>query len=170
MLSPQSIRPCDTNDTARILEIINAAAVAYRGVIPDDLLHDPYMSSDALQRDLARGVSFIGMDVDGSLAGVMGIQRVRDSDLIRHAYVLPQFQRYGIGGSLLRHLMATADRQLLVGTWADATWAVSFYQRHGFTLADRAQTQVLLGAYWEIPTRQAEASVVLVRSPEVELG
>jgi GNAT superfamily N-acetyltransferase len=158
------IRPCDPEDTARILYIINEAAVAYRGVIPGELLHDPYMTRDELQRDLARGVSFIGMDVDGTLAGVMGIQRVRDSDLIRHAYVLPAFQRYGIGGSLLRHLMTATSRQLLVGTWADATWAVSFYQRHGFTLADPVQTKLLLGAYWEIPTGQAEASVVLVRT------
>jgi GNAT superfamily N-acetyltransferase len=160
-----SIRACGVDDTARILGIINEAAVAYRGVIPEELLHDPYMTSDELQRDIGRGVSFAGMDVDGTLAGVMGIQRVRDSDLIRHAYVLSAFQRYGIGGSLLRHLTAATSRQLLVGTWADATWAVSFYQRHGFTLADPVQTKLLLGAYWEIPTRQAEASVVLVRSP-----
>ena len=154
---------CRAEDTLRIIEIINEAALAYRGAIPDDRWHDPYMTSDDLRRDVESGVTFLGMSVDGRLVGVMGIQRVRDCDLIRHAYVLPGFQRHGIGGSLLGHLTAASSRQMLVGTWAGATWALSFYQRHGFTLADPKQSKLLLGTYWQIPPAQREASVVLLR-------
>ena len=161
--SDHSIVSCRAADTLRILEIINAAALAYRGVIPDDRWHEPYMSDQELRRDLERGVTFVGMNVDGTLVGVMGVQRVRDCDLIRHAYVLPSFQGRGIGGSLLRHLMSGTSRQLLVGTWADATWAISFYEGHGFTLADPTQSKLLLSQYWKIPAAQAEASVVLLR-------
>jgi GNAT superfamily N-acetyltransferase len=151
-------------DTLPLLEIINEAALAYRGVIPGDRWHDPYMSSDELRRDIERGVSFVGLSVGERLVGVMGVQQVRDCDLIRHAYVLPSFQRHGIGGTLLRHLMAGTTRRMLVGTWASAAWAVAFYQRHGFTLADPVQSKLLLGAYWEIPPAQMEASVVLLRA------
>lgn len=148
---------------ARILAVINEAAVAYRGQIPADLWHEPYMSADELRRDLERGVSFIGMEVENTLAGVMGIQRVRDSDLIRHAYVLPRFQRSGVGSSLLQHLMAATRRQILVGTWASPSRALAFYQRNGFTLADPEESKRLLSLYWQIPARQMETSVVLVR-------
>ena len=161
--SNHRVVPCRADDTLRILEIINEAALAYRGAIPADRWHDPYMSSDELRRDLESGVTFVGMNVDGTLVGVMGVQPVCDCDLIRHAYVLPSFQGHGIGGSLLRHLMAASSRQMLVGTWADATWAVSFYQRHGFTLAHPMQSKLLLGTYWQIPPAQMEASVVLLR-------
>ena len=160
--SDHQIVPCSVDDTSRMLAIINEAALAYRGVIPDDRWHDPYMRIDELRRDIERGVSFVGMNVNGTLVGVMGVQRVRDRDLIRHAYVLPSHQGHGIGGSLLRHLMAATARQMLVGTWADATWAVAFYQRHGFTLADPAQSKQLLGTYWDVPPAQAEVSVVLL--------
>jgi GNAT superfamily N-acetyltransferase len=157
------IRACGGDDELRILEIINEAAAAYRGVIPDERWHEPYMSADELRGDLARGVAFVGMEVDGTLVGVMGVQRVRDCDLIRHAYVLPSFQRHGVGGALIRHLTAASSRQMLVGTWAAATWAVAFYQRHGFTLLDPVQSRQLLGTYWNVPKPQMEASVVLAR-------
>ena len=163
MSAEQRIRTCRDDETSRVLTIINEAAVAYRGIIPDDRWHDPYMTSDEFQRELEHGVSFIGMHIGESLVGVMGVQSVRDSDLIRHAYVLPSFQRHGVGGTLLRHLIASTSRRMLVGTWADATWAVSFYQRHGFTLADRTRSRQLLSDYWDVPARQAEVSVVLVR-------
>ena len=164
MSSEHSIRPCSNADTFRILEIINEAAAAYRGVIPDERWHEPYMSIDELRRDIERGVSFVGLSVGERIVGVMGVQRVRDCDLVRHAYVLPSFQRHGVGGSLLCHLMTGTSRLMLVGTWAAATWAVSFYERHGFTVADRARSKQLLATYWDIPEWQAEVSVVLVRS------
>jgi len=168
--SDHHIAPCRAGDTLRILEIINEAALAYRGVIPDDRWRDPYMSSDELRRDVECGVSFVGMNEGGTLVGVMGVQHVRDCDLIRHAYVLPSVQRQGVGGSLLRHLMAGTSCQLLVGTWAAATWAVSFYQRHGFAVADPAQSKLLLSTYWDVPAWQMEASVVLIRSPAETAG
>ena len=159
------IRSCTASDTLQILAVINEAAVAYRGVIPASCWHDPYMSADELRRDLARGVSFIGMQTKDTLIGVMGVQHVRDSDLVRHAYVLPRYQRHGVGRSLLMHLLDGTTRQILVGTWADASWARSFYERHGFSLANPAETRRLLSEYWDISAAQMDASVVLVRPP-----
>jgi GNAT superfamily N-acetyltransferase len=159
------IRPCRDDERPRIAEIINAAAEAYRGVIPDDRWHEPYMSGEQLDREIAAGVEFWGCERDGELAGVMGIQRVGDVELIRHAYVLPQHQGAGIGGALLDHLRQRADGRLLVGTWADAGWAIRFYERRGFTRVPATLTAQLLRSYWSIPERQIETSVVLADPP-----
>ena len=158
------IRRCRDDEASTILAIVNAAAEAYRDVIPADRWHDPYMSAEQLQRDVAAGVDFWGYELDGALIGVMGIQSVRDVDLIRHAYVKPGNQRLGVGAALITHLRSLSTRRLLVGTWADATWAIRFYQREGFVLVPPSRTAVLLKSYWDIPERQIETSVVLERS------
>jgi len=155
------IRPCGAHDRDTILGIVNSAAEAYRGVIPADRWHEPYMEGTELDSELAAGVQFWGYEEGGRLLGVMGIQSVDDVELIRHAYVLPGHQGMGIGGALLAHLRARATSRLLVGTWADAEWAIRFYQGHGFTLAGRDRTARLLRTYWWIPERQIETSVVL---------
>jgi len=160
-----SIRPCRDDDRAAILAIVNAAAEAYRGVIPADRWHEPYMPWDELGSEIAAGVAFWGYEEDGRLAGVMGFQSVRDVDLIRHAYVLPSSQRRGIGGALLGHLRQLSTRPILVGTWEAADWAIRFYRRHGFELVAPARKAVLLKAYWNIPDRQIEVSVVLASPP-----
>jgi GNAT superfamily N-acetyltransferase len=156
-----SIRPCRDNDRAAILAIVNAAAEAYRGVIPNDRWHEPYMPRDELDREIAAGVSFWGYEEGGRLGGVMGLQSVRDVDLIRHAYVLPSSQRRGIGSALLEHLRQASTRPMLVGTWEAADWAIRFYRRHGFELVTPARKVVLLKTYWNVPDRQIEVSVVL---------
>ena len=158
------IRQCRDDETSTILAIVNAAAEAYRDVIPADRWHDPYMSAEQLQRDVAAGVHFWGYALEGALVGVMGIQAVRDVDLIRHAYVKPGNQRLGVGAALITHLRSLSTRRLLVGTWADATWAIRFYQREGFVLVPPSRTAMLLKSYWDIPERQIETSVVLERS------
>jgi GNAT superfamily N-acetyltransferase len=162
-----SIRPCQNDERAVILGIVNLAAEAYRGVIPADCWHEPYMPAEELAQELAAGVTFWGYEADGELAGVMGIQSVRDVELIRHAYVVPEHQRLGVGAALLEHLMdldpATGSqaRPLLVGTWAAAEWAIRFYERHGFELVAPERTAPLLRAYWTISERQIATSVVL---------
>jgi GNAT superfamily N-acetyltransferase len=158
-----TIRRCRDDETSTILAIVNAAAEAYRSVIPADRWHDPYMPASQLARDIAAGVGFWGYELDGALIGVMGIQPVRDVDLIRHAYVLPGNQRLGVGAALITHLRSLSNRRLLVGTWADAAWAIRFYQREGFELVPSPQAAELLKAYWDIPARQIETSVVLER-------
>ena len=160
------IRRCRDDERDAILAIVNAAAEAYRGVIPPDRWHDPYMPAAELDGEIADGVAFWCYEDDGELAGVMGIQPVRDVTLIRHAYVDPGRQRGGIGGALLEHLLGRATRPMLVGTWADAGWAISFYERHGFELVSPARKTELLKAYWTIPDRQIETSVVLARPPD----
>ena len=168
-----TIRRCRADEQAAILQIINSAAAAYRGVIPDDRWHEPYMSESELDREIGGGVVFWGYEADGELVGVMGIQAVRDVDLIRHAYVRPGLQQRGIGGELLTHLRGASSRPMLVGTWKDATWAIRFYQRHGFELVARSAVPSLLRAYWSIPDRQVETSVVLASPPlgtDVELA
>ena len=142
---------------------MNAAAEAYRGVIPADCWHEPYMPREELDREIEAGVAFWGYEADGELVGVMGIQAVDDVDLIRHAYVAPGNQRRGIGSALLERLHRPAGRPLLVGTWAAADWAIRFYERHGFELIPRERTAELLRTYWDIPDRQIETSVVLSR-------
>ena len=164
-----SIRPCRDDDRAAILAIVNAAAEAYRGVIPADRWHEPYMPWDELASEIAAGVAFWGYEEDGRLAGVMGFQSVRDVELIRHAYVLPSSQRRGIGGALLGHLRQLSTRPILVGTWEAADWAIRFYQRHGFELVAPARKAVLLKAYWNVPDRQIEVSVVLASPPVDEV-
>ena len=155
------IRLCRDDERPQILAIVNAAAEAYRGVIPADRWHEPYMSDTELDRELDDGVVFWGHEVDGELVGVMGIQAVDEVDLIRHAYVLPERQGEGIGRVLLEHLRATASRPMLVGTWASAEWAIRFYERNGFALVTPEQKTALLRRYWSIPDRQIENSVVL---------
>jgi GNAT superfamily N-acetyltransferase len=159
------IRPCRDDEREAILAIVNAAAEAYRGVIPADRWHEPYMPAAALDAEIAAGVAFWGSEVDGDLVGVMGVQPVRDVDLIRHAYVAPEQQGKGIGGELLEHFLAAHSRQMLVGTWAAAVWAIRFYERHGFAHVGPERTAVLLKDYWDIPARQVETSVVLARPP-----
>jgi GNAT superfamily N-acetyltransferase len=159
------IRPCRDDERPAILAIVNAAAEAYRGVIPEDRWHEPYMDAAELDREIAAGVVFWGFEEDGELVGVMGIQPVGDVDLIRHAYVRPGRQRGGIGGTLLAHLSDEASRPMLVGTWAAAEWAIRFYERHGFELVSRERKTELLQRYWDIPERQIETSVVLTGPP-----
>ena len=159
------IRPCAGDDRAAILALVNAAAEAYRGVIPADRWHEPYMPPDELDGEIAAGVRFWGYEDDGELVGVMGLQPVRDVELIRHAYVAPGRQRGGVGGTLLEHLAQRTTARMLVGTWAAAGWAVRFYERHGFAPVGRERTAELLRAYWTIPERQIETSVVLARPP-----
>jgi GNAT superfamily N-acetyltransferase len=159
------VRLCRDDEREAMLAIVNAAAEAYRGVIPADRWHEPYMPREELDAEIAAGVEFWGYDDGGGLLGVMGIQPVRDVDLIRHAYVVPGSQRGGIGGALLEHLMADRTRRVLVGTWAAAEWAIAFYERHGFEYVGRERTAALLKDYWSIPERQIETSVVLARPP-----
>jgi GNAT superfamily N-acetyltransferase len=160
-----TIRPCRDDERPAILAIVNGAAERYRGVIPADRWHEPYMPAEELDAEIAAGVEFWGW-ADGDLAGVMGIQPVRDVVLIRHAYVEPSRQGKGIGGALLEHLKRSAAGPLLVGTWAAAEWAIRFYQRHGFELVTPDERKAeLLRTYWTIPERQIETSVVLTSPP-----
>jgi GNAT superfamily N-acetyltransferase len=159
------IRPCREDERAAILAIVNAAAEAYRGVIPADRWHEPYMPADELAREIAAGVAFWGCEAEGALIGVMGLQAVRDVDLIRHAYVLPGSQRRGAGGALLEHLHRSSARPMLIGTWAAADWAIRFYERHGFALVSPTRKAALLKTYWTVPDRQIETSVVLANPP-----
>ena len=153
------IRKCQASDTQRMYFIINEAAKAYDGVIQADRYHQPYMSMGKLEEEMKR-VTFFGWEVNGELVGVMGIELIRDVTLIRHAYVLPWWQRQGIASKLLNHLksLATTSR-LLVGTWADVYWAIAFYQNRGFRLLP--DKDELLRTYWDIPQQQIETSVVL---------
>jgi len=153
------IRLCQPNDTETIYFIINEAARAYEGVIPSDCYHQPYMSMDELKREMKR-MTFLGWEANGELVGVMGLEPIKDVTLIRHAYILPRWQQQGVGSKLLNHLktMVTTSR-LLVGTWADAYWAIRFYQKRGFTLLPNKDK--LLKTYWDIPQSQIETSVVL---------
>jgi GNAT superfamily N-acetyltransferase len=149
-----------------VLAIVNAAAEAYRGVIPADRWHEPYMGAAELDREIAAGVRFWGYEDGGELIGAMGVQEVDDVDLIRHAYVLPARQRGGVGAALLAHLRGASGRRMLVGTWAAADWAIAFYRRHGFELVSPPRRAAeLLRRYWTIPERQVETSVVLANPP-----
>lgn len=176
-MSDVIIRPCTVADEPRMNAIINDAAQAYKGVIPADRWHEPYMPLAEMQSEIAAGVRFWGAEVDGELVGVMGIQDVEgdvESDnpdgpsdgigpvtLIRHAYVRTTQRGRGIGGALLAHLKTIAARPMLMGTWAAATWAIGFYRKHGFALTSHAEKERLLRVYWNIPERQVETSVVL---------
>ena len=152
------IRRCKPADMESMYRIINDGALAYKGVIPWDCWHEPYMSTAELMREMKR-MSFFGWEGEGRLLGVMGFQPVEDVTLIRHAYVLGDQQRRGIGSSLLRYVKGLAKTRLLVGTWSDATWAIQFYEKHGFRLLPNKDE--LLRRYWNIPQRQIETSVVL---------
>jgi GNAT superfamily N-acetyltransferase len=155
------IRQCTPDDLEAIFKIINDSAMAYKGVIPEDRWHEPYMPMDELRHEIESGIRFWGLEASGNLAGVMGIQDVSDVTLIRHAYVRTSMRGKGIGSLLLSHLSDLTDRPLLIGTWADATWAVKFYEKHGFSLVSTGEKNALLKKYWSIPERQVETSVVL---------
>jgi len=145
-----------------ILNVVNDAAQAYKGVIPQDRWKEPYMPASELEQEIASGVEFYGWKENGALTAVMGIQLVNDVTLIRHAYVVTAYQRIGLGERLLRHLMSLARAStVLVGTWEAAYWAVRFYEKHGFTLVSKEEKDRLLRKYWDIPERQIETSVVL---------
>jgi N-acetylglutamate synthase-like GNAT family acetyltransferase len=166
----EAIRPCTERDRDAILEVINDAAQAYRGIIPGDRFHDPYMPREELEREVEHGVRFWGFEQDGELLGVMGLQDVDDVTLIRHAYVRTSERRRGIGGRLLSDLRTRATRPLLVGTWAAAEWAIAFYRRHGFEMVAGDQVPALLRRYWFIPERQIETSVVLAEQAWFDRG
>jgi N-acetylglutamate synthase-like GNAT family acetyltransferase len=155
------IRKCRESDFDQMFDIINDAAQAYKGVIPADRWHEPYMSREYLRHEIDAGVDFWGYEEQGRLIGVMGIQDVQDVTLIRHAYVRTAERNRGIGGRLITYLKAMITRPALVGTWAAATWAIRFYERHGFKLVTREEKERLLRKYWSIPERQTETSVVL---------
>jgi GNAT superfamily N-acetyltransferase len=155
------IRRCREDEQPALLHIVNSAAEKYRGVIPADCWHEPYMSAEELAAELAAGVEFWGAELDDVLVGIMGVQQILDADLIRHAYVLPAFQGKGIGGLLLTKLCAEGSRPILIGTWAAANWAIEFYKHHGFRVVGGDQVRILLNRYWTVSDRQIEASVVL---------
>ena len=155
------IRQCDNSDFEAIYFIINDAAEVYKGVIPEDRWKVPYMDRDELQHEIDEGVVFWGYEEDGTLVGVMGIQDVMDVTLVRHAYVRTVRQNHGIGGKLLSKLREKTTRPTLMGTWADAVWAVRFYENHGFHMVSPDEKTRLLRKYWSIPERQVETSVVL---------
>jgi len=158
------IRRCKAADLDAILAIINEAAQAYRGVIPADCWHEPYMTRSDLTTEITAGVDFWGWIEEGALLGIMGLQDVRDVTLIRHAYVRPSRQGQGIGGALLTSLTDRATGPLLVGTWAAADWAIRFYRLHSFRLVSAEEKDRLISTYWNIPLRQRETSVVLVHA------
>ncbi len=156
------IRKCEESDFETIYSIINDAAMAYKGIIPADRWKEPYMPREELRREMNDGVVFWGCEEEGNLVGVMGIQDVLDVTLIRHSYVRTDRRGQGTGGKLLSHLRKMTDRPILIGTWADAAWAIGFYEKHGFRLVTREEKDRLLKKYWSIPERQVETSVVLV--------
>ncbi len=161
-VSNKMIRSLLPSDFGAILKVINDAAQAYKGVIPDDRWKEPYMSAEELKKEIEAGVRFLGWAEGGHLLGVAGIQALKDTTLIRHAYVLPGCQGSGTGTRLLEYLIGLAETsEILVGTWADATWAIRFYEKHGFKLVSSREKDRLLRTYWNIPERQIETSVVL---------
>ena len=162
------IRRCDLHDFRSIYEIINDASQAYEGVIPPDCWKEPHMSEEELRHEMEEGVTFWGYEEEGNLVGVMGTQQVEDVTLIRHAYVRTLRRSQGIGTRLLNHLKRRAPSPILVGTWADASWAIQFYERRGFRRVRPEEKDILLRKYWSISERQIETSVVLVESGWIE--
>jgi len=161
------IRPCGPTDVPQIFSIINDAAQAYQGIIPADRWHEPYMPLDELKAQIAQGIAFSGYEVteksQPKLVGIMGIQDRGDVTLIRHAYVRTDQRRSGIGAKLLTHLERTTTKPILIGTWAAASWAIHFYEKNGYRVLSRADTERLLRKYWSMPERQIETSVVLTK-------
>jgi GNAT superfamily N-acetyltransferase len=155
------IRRCGPADAEALFEIINDGAGAYRGVIAADRWHEPYMAREELAREIAGGVVFSGFYEDAQPVAIMGLQFVEDVALVRHAYTRTAKQGHGFGAKLLAHVRGQTDRPILIGTWTAATWAIRFYERHGFRLVRREDTAALLRRYWSIPDRQIEESVVL---------
>lgn len=155
------IRECTESDFTTMFEIINDAAQAYKGIIPDDCWNEPYMSSEELKYEIENGVVFWGLEQNGQLLGIMGIQDRDEVTLIRHAYILTQTQKYGIGTKLLNHLENLTEKPILIGTWKAASWAISFYEKNAYTAVSEEEKNYLLKKYWSIPKRQIETSVVL---------
>jgi N-acetylglutamate synthase-like GNAT family acetyltransferase len=155
------IRPASKHDFDTIYEIVNDAARAYRGIIPADRWHEPYMTKTELTEQIADRVQFYGYWDEGRLLGVMGIQDKDEVALIRHAYVRTKERNRGIGGRLLQYLCGKTVKPILIGTWQDAVWAVRFYEKNGFALVASEDKDTLLQKYWKIPSRQVETSVVL---------
>ena len=155
------IRLCTEADLTTVVEIINEAAQAYRGIIPPDRWKEPYMPAGELRHEIETGVVFWGVEQTGRLLGIMGIQDKGEVTLIRHAYVRPRAQKQGVGTRLLRHLERTTPKPVLIGTWAAATWAILFYEKNGYRLVPTVEKNRLLRRYWSIPERQIETSVVL---------
>jgi GNAT superfamily N-acetyltransferase len=162
------IRKSVDADFPAMWAIINDAARAYRGVIPADRWHEPYMPANELETEIAGGVVFWVAEEEGHLSGLMGIQDKGDVALVRHAYVASTTQRSGVGTKLLHHVESMVDKPILIGTWAAASWAIGFYQRNGYTLLSTGDTDRLLRTYWSIPTRQIETSVVLANGRWIE--
>lgn len=158
------IRRCAEADLPALYAIINDAAQAYKGVIPADRWREPYMPREELAQEIGDGVRFWGLESEGELIGVMGVQGKGEVDLIRHAYVKTSRRRTGAGTRLLRHIESLTRRPILIGTWADADWAIRFYEKHGYRLQSREETARLLKKYWDVPARQAETSVVLANA------
>ncbi|WP_123040542.1 GNAT family N-acetyltransferase [Cohnella candidum] len=158
------IRMCNNTDVEEIYLIINDAAKAYKGVIPDDRYHEPYMSMEELNNEISNGVVFWGYEENKLLNGVMGIQDKGDVSLIRHAYVRTNQRKSGIGTKLLSHLTALTTKPILIGTWDAADWAIRFYLKNGFSLVSSDEKKELLHTYWDVPERQIETSVVLCDS------
>ena len=163
-----SITSCTSADFDRILAIINRAAEAYRGVIPDECFHDPYMSPTELTSEIAAGIDFSGCRDGEQLIGVMGIQDVDDVTLIRHAYVDPSAQRSGAGAALLDYLRGQTDKPILIGTWKAAAWAIAFYRQNGFALVAHGSIRPLLKRYWSVPETQIVNSCVLVEARHLD--
>lgn len=159
-----TIRATTESDLRAICDIINDAAQAYRGIIPADRWHEPYMGFEELEHEIDAGIVFWGLEKGDGLAGVMGLQDKGEVTLIRHAYVRTRSRRQGIGTRLLRHLENMIAGPILIGTWAAAAWAISFYGRNGYLLVDADEKNRLLRKYWSIPERQVETSVVLVKN------
>ena len=155
------IRRCEEGDVEVIWEIINDGARAYEGIIPADCWTEPYMAREKLQLEIDSGVVFWGFEDGDAIVGVMGLQQVQDVTLIRHAYVRGSAQKRGVGGQLLGHLRGLTNDPVLIGTWADAVWAIRFYEKHGYRMVDAEEKDRLLRKYWRIPERQRETSVVL---------
>jgi len=163
------IRPCEEKDYDVICEIINDSAKLYKGVIPDELYKEPYITKDKLKEEVEAGVNFWIYEENGQPVGVMGIQHVKDVTLIRHAYVLREKQKQGIGTKLLNHLINLTDKPILIGTWAKANWAIRFYQKNGFKLVSQEEKDKLLKKYWSLPDLQIQTSVVLANKDWFQL-
>lgn len=159
-----AIRPCRDEDVPRIFSIVNDAAQAYKGVIPLDCWHEPYMALDALKREIREGVAFWGYESGGQLVAVMGIQDRGEVTLIRHAYVQTAQRRKGIGETLLKHLEQMTAKPILIGTWSAAAWALRFYEKNGYRVLSRSEIERLLRKYWSISERQIETSIVLANA------
>jgi len=152
------------NDTLKILHVINDASLRYKGIIPDNFWHEPYMSEQELIDEFSDGVRMFGYHYNNKLIGVIGIQKVKDVNLIRHAYTLTSYQGKGTASALLEYLLKkNQNSRLLVGTWRNTTWAIRFYKKFDFILHSKEQSALLLKKYWKITSKQIENSVVLER-------